>query len=53
MRWVSAVEAPLLVIWPSHAESVRRVRDLLLDPALARWFRLDADGRRVARRPNA
>ncbi len=53
MRWVSAAEAPSLVIWPSHAKSVRRVRDLLMEPELARWFLLDADGRRVARRPLA
>jgi 8-oxo-dGTP pyrophosphatase MutT (NUDIX family) len=53
MRWVTAAEAPSLAIWPSYAESVRRVRDLLLDPDLARWFLLDADGRRVARRPTA
>ncbi len=51
MRWVAADEAPSLAIWPSYAESVRRVRDLLLDPGLARWFLLDAEGRRVARRP--
>jgi hypothetical protein len=50
---VSAAEAPSLAIWPSYAESVRRVRDLLLDPDLARWFLLDADGRRVARPPTA
>lgn len=53
LRWVPAGEAPSLAIWPSYAESVRRVRDLLLDPGLARWFALDADGRRVARRPSA
>jgi 8-oxo-dGTP pyrophosphatase MutT (NUDIX family) len=53
MRWVSASEAPSLAIWPSYGESVRRVRDLLLHPDLARWFLLDADGRRVARRPTA
>jgi 8-oxo-dGTP pyrophosphatase MutT (NUDIX family) len=53
LRWVPAAEAPALAIWPSYAESVRRVRDLLLDPELARWFLLDADGRRVARRPTA
>ena len=51
MRWVPAAAAPSLAIWPSYAESVRRVRTLLLDPDLARWFLLDADGRRVARRP--
>jgi 8-oxo-dGTP pyrophosphatase MutT (NUDIX family) len=53
MRWVPAAEAPALAIWPSYAESVRRVRELLLDPALEPWFRLDAEGRRVARRPTA
>ncbi len=53
LRWVPADEAPALAIWPSYAESVRRVRDLLLDPALARWFALDGDGRRIARPPRA
>jgi 8-oxo-dGTP pyrophosphatase MutT (NUDIX family) len=48
-----AVDAPRLAIWPSYGESVRRVRDMLLDPALEPWFRLDADGRRIARRPIA
>ena len=51
MRWVSADEAPRLAIWPSYAESVRRVRELLLDPALEPWFRLDERGSRVARQP--
>ena len=53
LRWVPAEEAPALAIWPSYEESIRRVRDILLDPALERWFRLDADGRRIARRPTA
>jgi 8-oxo-dGTP pyrophosphatase MutT (NUDIX family) len=53
IRWVPAAEAPSLAIWPSYAESVRRVRDLLLDPEPARWFLLDAKGHRVARRPTA
>jgi len=51
LRWVPAAEAPRLAIWPSYAESVRRVRDLLLDPVLEPWFALDSDGRRIARRP--
>jgi 8-oxo-dGTP pyrophosphatase MutT (NUDIX family) len=51
--WVPAADAPRLAIWPSYAESVRRVREQLLDPALEPWFRLDADGRRIARRPTA
>jgi 8-oxo-dGTP pyrophosphatase MutT (NUDIX family) len=53
LRWVPAAEAPSLAIWPSYAESIRRVRDVLLDPALAPWFALDADGNRTARRPTA
>ena len=53
MRWVPAVDAPSLAIWPSYAESVRRVRELLMDPELARWFELDHDGQRIARRPTS
>jgi dihydroneopterin triphosphate diphosphatase len=53
LRWVPAADAPGLAIWPSYGESVARVRTLLLDPALEPWFRLDAEGRRIARRPTA
>src|SRR5918993_2067538 len=53
LRWVPAAEAAAVAIWPSYAESVRRVRDLLLDETLEPWFRLDGDGRRIARRPTA
>jgi 8-oxo-dGTP pyrophosphatase MutT (NUDIX family) len=53
VRWVAGGEAPALAIWPSYAESVRRIGALLLDPPLARWFELDRAGRRVARRPHA
>jgi len=53
LRWVSTDEAPALAIWPSYGESVRRVRDLLLDAELARWFEMDGDGRRRARPPRA
>jgi 8-oxo-dGTP pyrophosphatase MutT (NUDIX family) len=53
LRWVPAVDAPRLAIWPSYGESVRRVREQLLDPVLEPWFRLDADGRRSARGPTA
>ena len=51
MRWVPADQAPRLAIWPSYADSIRRVRELLLDPELEPWFALDADGARLARRP--
>lgn len=53
MRWVPAAEAPQIAIWPSYAESVRRVTEVLSDPARARWFELDRDGWRIARRPTA
>jgi 8-oxo-dGTP pyrophosphatase MutT (NUDIX family) len=53
MRWVPAPEAPSIAVWPSYAESVRRIRDVLLDPDRAPWFEMDADGRRLARRPRA
>jgi 8-oxo-dGTP pyrophosphatase MutT (NUDIX family) len=53
LRWVPAADVPGMVVWPSYAESVRRVREQLMDPALARWFELDLDGRRLARRPTA
>jgi 8-oxo-dGTP pyrophosphatase MutT (NUDIX family) len=53
LRWVPADEAARLAVWPSYAESIRRVRAQLLDPALEPWFALDADGRRIARRPVA
>ena len=51
LRWVPADEAPRLAIWPSYADSIRRVREHLLDSELAPWFALDAEGRRIARRP--
>jgi 8-oxo-dGTP pyrophosphatase MutT (NUDIX family) len=53
LQWVPAAEAPGLAIWPSYTESVRRVREQLLDPALEPWFRLDEHGARIARRPAA
>lgn len=53
LRWVPAAEVPAVVVWPSYAESVRRVAEVLTDPAREPWFRLDAEGRRIARRPTA
>jgi 8-oxo-dGTP pyrophosphatase MutT (NUDIX family) len=51
LRWVPAADAPRLAVWPSYVESVRRVREQLLDPVLEPWFRLDERGARIARRP--
>ena len=53
LRWVPVAEAPALAIWPSYGESIRRVREVLLDPSMEPWFRLDDTGRRIARRPLA
>lgn len=53
MRWVPAGEVPGAVVWPSYAESVRRVVEVLTDPEREPWFRLDAQGRRLARAPKA
>ncbi len=52
LRWVSADEAAALTVWPSYADSIRRITATLLDPQLAIWFLLDGEGRRVARRPS-
>ncbi len=52
-RWVPAPEVPAIAVWPAYAESVRRITEVLADPARERWFRLDAEGRRVARLPSA
>ena len=51
MRWVPIAAVPAAVVWPSYAESVRRVADVLTDPTRERWFRLDSEGRRIARNP--
>jgi len=51
MRWVPTDEATRLTVWPSYAESIRRVREQLLAPDLERWFRLNAEGERIARKP--
>ncbi len=53
MRWVPAADVPVLAVWPAYAESVRRVTEVLGDPERERWFRLDAEGRRIARQPSA
>ncbi len=52
LRWVAPAEAVKLAIWPSYAESIRRIRETLLDPSLAGWFLLDQAGRRLARQPD-
>lgn len=53
LRWVPVAEVPSLIVWPSYTEAVRRIAEVLADPRREPWFRLDADGRRIARRPRA
>ncbi len=50
-RWAGPEEALRFAVWPLYRESIERIRQRLLDPELARWFELDWDGRRIARRP--
>jgi 8-oxo-dGTP pyrophosphatase MutT (NUDIX family) len=49
LRWASPDEALRLSVWPAYDESIRRIRNHLLDPELARWFEVDRQGRRLAR----
>jgi len=48
-RWAGREEALGLVIWPSYRETIERILGKLLDPEAEPWFRLDLDGRRLAR----
>jgi 8-oxo-dGTP pyrophosphatase MutT (NUDIX family) len=48
-RWADPAEALRLVVWPSYRETIERIVAKLLDPGVERWFRLDLDGRRLAR----
>jgi 8-oxo-dGTP pyrophosphatase MutT (NUDIX family) len=48
-RWAPREEALRLVIWPTYRETIERILGKLLDPDAERWFRLDPEGRRLAR----
>jgi 8-oxo-dGTP pyrophosphatase MutT (NUDIX family) len=48
-RWAERGEAQGLVVWPTYRDTIERILGKLMDPDLERWFRLDPDGRRVAR----
>ena len=47
--WADPEEARRLVVWPTYRATIDRVILRLLDPEVERWFRLDLDGRRLAR----
>jgi len=48
-RWAGRDEARRLVVWPSYRDTIDRIQGKLLDPEAERWFRLDLEGRRLAR----
>ena len=48
LRWVTPAEAIELAIWPAYRESIARIERLAHEPEDARWFELDATGRRKA-----
>ena len=48
-RWADREEALRLVVWPSYRDTIDRILGTLLDPEVERWFRLDLEGRRLAR----
>jgi dihydroneopterin triphosphate diphosphatase len=47
-RWLPIDDAWREVIWPGYRDAIGRVRDHLLDPTRAPWFRLGLDGQRLA-----
>jgi len=49
LEWVSAESAIDRSIWPQYRDSIERILRLVAEPAWARWFELDQDGRRLAR----
>jgi 8-oxo-dGTP pyrophosphatase MutT (NUDIX family) len=48
-RWASATEAVRLTVWPTYRETIERITSTLVDSQAERWFRLDLEGRRLAR----
>lgn len=47
-RWLAIEAAWQEVVWPGYREAIGRIRDHLLEPQRAAWFRLGLDGRRIA-----
>lgn len=47
-RWLGLEEAWREVVWPGYRDAIERIRDHLLEPERAAWFRLGLDGRRIA-----
>jgi 8-oxo-dGTP pyrophosphatase MutT (NUDIX family) len=49
VRWAGREDALRLVVWPSYRDTIDRILGKLLDPEVEGWFRLDLEGRRLAR----
>jgi 8-oxo-dGTP pyrophosphatase MutT (NUDIX family) len=47
--WAGREEALRLVVWPTYGATIDRVLVNLLDPEAEPWFRMDAEGHRLAR----
>jgi 8-oxo-dGTP pyrophosphatase MutT (NUDIX family) len=47
--WLAPDEALERAVWPAYDDSIRRIRDHILDPAQAPWFELTPDWRRRRR----
>jgi 8-oxo-dGTP pyrophosphatase MutT (NUDIX family) len=47
-RWLSLEAAWREVVWPGYRDALERIRDHLLEPERAAWFRLALDGHRIA-----
>jgi dihydroneopterin triphosphate diphosphatase len=47
-RWLPLDAAWREVIWPGYRDAIERIRDHLLEPDRAAWFRLGLDGGRLA-----
>jgi dATP pyrophosphohydrolase len=48
-RWATGAEAVRLTVWPTYRETIERITGTLLDPQAEPWFRLNLEGRRLAR----
>ena len=46
-RWLSFDDAIAASVWPDYRESIRRVRDCILDPERAPWFELSLAGQPI------
>jgi 8-oxo-dGTP pyrophosphatase MutT (NUDIX family) len=51
LQWVGPEEAVRRSVWPPYRDSIELIDRIARDPELARWFLLDAAGRRIARAP--